>query len=322
MSYPVFVVGVNGSGTTMLSDALGRHPELYMLPDESRVLPYFAHRYPDSILQDSAGRRKLADALGASRAYRLANGKKPVIVEGVESLEPHFGDVVAAVYLTLAAREGKTRWGDKSPMYLQHIELLGKHFPHAKFVHIYRDARDCAQSFHRRWAQEPRRTVYRWKHAIRTGRDQGQKLGSRRYMEVAYESLTEKPEESMRCVCEFLDLQYDPVVLESSMRWMDETAKQVSQGKIVRNSGRWKSYFSEVEVRELERIAGRMLHELGYEATELGDEDPDAFRLWLWKWGDRLRFTTDHFKSYGFFSLPAYLLRVRDALRQARMNRF
>lgn len=322
MSGPVFVVGVNGSGTTMLSDALGRHPGLYMLPDESRVLPYFAQRYPDSSLQAPAGRRALADTLGASRAYRRANGKKPVVVEGVDSLEPRFEAVVGAVYLTLAGAEGKTRWGDKSPMYLQHIELLATHFPDAKFVHIYRDARDSAQSFHRRWKQEPRRTVYRWKHAIRAGRAQGQQLGSGRYLEVAYESLTEKPEECMRRVCEFLELRYDPVVLVSSMRWMDETARQASQGRIVRNSGRWKSYFSEGEVRELERIAGRMLDELGYEVTERGDEDPDVFRLWLWKWLDRLRFTMDHFKSYGVSSLPGYLRRVRDALRQATMNRF
>ena len=29
---PVFVVGMNGSGTTMLADSLGRHPELYYAP--------------------------------------------------------------------------------------------------------------------------------------------------------------------------------------------------------------------------------------------------------------------------------------------------
>jgi hypothetical protein len=37
---PVFVVGMNGSGTSMLADSLGRHPELYMTRRETRILPY------------------------------------------------------------------------------------------------------------------------------------------------------------------------------------------------------------------------------------------------------------------------------------------
>lgn len=28
---PVFIVGMNGSGTTMLADSLGKHPDLYAL---------------------------------------------------------------------------------------------------------------------------------------------------------------------------------------------------------------------------------------------------------------------------------------------------
>lgn len=37
---PIFVVGMNGSGTTMLAESLGRHPEIYSMPQESKVLPY------------------------------------------------------------------------------------------------------------------------------------------------------------------------------------------------------------------------------------------------------------------------------------------
>ena len=37
---PVFIVGMNGSGTTMLADSLGKHPDLYMFPNEAKVLPF------------------------------------------------------------------------------------------------------------------------------------------------------------------------------------------------------------------------------------------------------------------------------------------
>ncbi|MDP1558113.1 MAG: hypothetical protein Q8K59_01495 [Nitrosomonas sp.] len=34
---PVFIVGMNGSGTTMLADSLGKYPDLYMFPLEAKV---------------------------------------------------------------------------------------------------------------------------------------------------------------------------------------------------------------------------------------------------------------------------------------------
>lgn len=37
-SEPIFIVGMNGSGTTMLLDCLGRHPQLYGFPLHSRVI--------------------------------------------------------------------------------------------------------------------------------------------------------------------------------------------------------------------------------------------------------------------------------------------
>ena len=38
-SAPVFVVGMNGSGTTMLLDCLGRHPDLYAFPRKRGLSP-------------------------------------------------------------------------------------------------------------------------------------------------------------------------------------------------------------------------------------------------------------------------------------------
>jgi hypothetical protein len=319
---PVFVVGVNGSGTTMLSDALGRHAALYMLPMESRVLPYFAQRYPDALLHEARVRRALADELGASRAYRHANGKQPLVLADAESLAPSFQSVAGAVYSTLASAQGKSRWGDKSPMYLQHIGLLATRFPLARFVHIYRDARDSAQSFHRRWGQEPRRTVYRWKQAIRLAREQGQSIGSARYLEVGYEALTEDNEAGMRRICAFLDLPFDSAVLESSMRWMDESTRKMAQGRMVQNSGKWRNYFSPAQIDALERIAGGMLHELGYQVTRQGDEQPSALQLVLWKRLDWGRFTFAHLKKHGLKGMESLGRRVHDALRQDKINKY
>src|SRR5262245_30850077 len=115
--FPVFVVGMNGSGTTMLADCLGQHPQLFVLGYESKVLPYFAsraQRYGD--LADARNRRRLADDIGKTRPFWQANHRAPLVLEEQRLAQcSTFGEIVSQIYGSLAARKGKSRWGDKSP---------------------------------------------------------------------------------------------------------------------------------------------------------------------------------------------------------------
>jgi len=306
----------------MLAEALGRHSKLYMLPQESKVLPYFAQRFSDTALAEPLVRARMAQALGATRAFYACNGNANVELGPADALPPNFAGIVDALYRRFARDQGKERWGDKSPMNLQHITLLGERFPHASFVHIYRDGRDAAQSFHRRWRQNPRRSIWRWKHAVREGRRQGQLLGPERYMEVSYEMLTADPQKHLAQVCSFLGLSFEPALLDASMRWMDSQTRASAQGRIIPNRDRWRSYFDADEIDTLESIAGRLLAELGYETKQQGDSEPNRWLLQAWQLMDRWHFTVDHFRRYGWHGTVAYAKRVVDARRQARVNRY
>ncbi len=321
---PVFVVGMNGSGTTMLADCLGRHPDFYMFPRETRVLPYLMRRAGrGGDLDRIAGRRELADGLGRSRAFRLENGGRAVRVADEELASVGFAATVDAVYRRFARAQGKTRWGEKTPMYVQHMVALGRHFPHARFLHIYRDGRDAARSFHRRWGFEPRRTIYRWKNVIADGRRQGAQLGPGRYLEIRYEELTAEPEAVLRRVCAFVGLAFVPAVLTSSMRYADPALAARGQGRIVANSGGWLTYFTPGEQVALERIAGRMLDELGYEVRHCrGDADPPALALALWQMGDRLRSARRQLRVAGWHRLSLLWQRARESLIQGQTNRY
>ncbi|MHC4307726.1 MAG: sulfotransferase family protein [Planctomycetota bacterium] len=316
---PVFIVGMNGSGTTMLADCLGNHPDLYVFPYETRILPHFISRMKFyGNLSEESSRRKLANALGRSFAFWRANNNKQVILDDESLKQPGFSGVVDSLYRYFSASEGKTRWGDKSPMYLQHVSLLATHFPEARFVHIYRDGRDVAQSFHRRWKKDPRRTIYRWKKIVGTGLDQGHGLGSHRYMKVKYESLTADPEAQMKEICEFLALDFDPSLLVSSMRQMDP---EIQTDTIIHNTGKWREYFTEKQKEELELIAGRFLCELGYAVTKTpGNVDPPASRLYWWELCDHLQLTRFQLENYGIRYLPIYFRKTISALLQRITN--
>jgi hypothetical protein len=270
----VFVVGMNGSGTTMLLDCLGRHPQLYAFPKETRLIPYLMSRveaYGD--LQVDANFLALWDEVRNLGVFRLTNEDAPV------PLPPDWRDrprglaaVLDAQFSYFAAREGKRRWCEKTPQHVQHLRALAELFPTAKFVQVVRDGRDCAASFHRRWRRQPQLTIYRWKKVVAAGHDQGQRLGDERYLEMRYEDLTAAPEISLRRICEFLDLPFDAAVLESARPHMQTGDAGDGRG-LQKNSGKWQKYFTVAMQQRLERIAGRQLAHYGYQT---GSPDADA----------------------------------------------
>jgi hypothetical protein len=281
---------MNGSGTTMMLDHLDCHPQLYGFRLETKVLPFYLNRqsrYGD--LQADDNFRRLFDEMRRAFPFRQANGGSPV------ELPAHWSQVQrtpAAIFDHLmkhfAAQDGKSRWCEKTPMHVMHIAHLARAWPGAQFIHLIRDGRDCAASFHRRWGYKPEASIVRWKFCLRAGRQQGLPLGEGRYIEIRYEALTVNPEAELRKVCTFLGVEFTTVMLDSS-----RSGKRViglGSAKIRPNDRSYAAYFSEAQCEKLEKIAGAMLMEFGYCTRHpQSDVDPPPSRLRLWMLRDRVR---------------------------------
>src|SRR5919204_3146147 len=216
MAPPVIVLGVGRSGTTLLRVMLDRSSEI-AIPYESFFVTPLAHRH---------GRRpKLDDFVDdLGRFYQLyewgidPEDVRPRLRDGMTT-----GEALSAVFEVYAEHEGKPRWGDKTPLYMQHLPLLERLFPGALWVHLVRDGRDAALSFlelpdgfaGKTWAQ-PRTVAQfaaRWRAEIRAARKLGSHAGGR-YLELRYEDLVAEPERELRRVCEHASLTWEPKLLE------------------------------------------------------------------------------------------------------------
>lgn len=290
---PVFVVGMNGSGTTMLLDCLGRHPQLYGFPQETRLIPYLMAReakYGDLSVDENFSR--LWDEVRSLPAFREVNDNVPVpLPDDWRACKRGLASILDAVFRHFAAKEGKRRWVEKTPQHVQHITALAAMFPRAKFLHMIRDGRDCAASFYRRWYRQPELTIFRWKKVVAMGSAQGERLGPSRYREVRYEDLTARPEPALRAICEFLGLPFDPAVLESDQPYMVVDAAEDARG-LRPNSGKWERYFAPRTCDRLERIAGSQLARYGYH-TSRPDSDVDISR-----WQRRYWSATEVLRAY------------------------
>lgn len=323
---PVFVVGMNGSGTTVLLDCLGRHPLLYAFPHETRLIPWLMAKLPSyGNLADDANFRRLWDDVQRLPVFCLANGGEPLpLPEDWQQHERSLAAVLDVAYRFFARQQAKRRWCEKTPQHVQHLEALARLFPDAKFIHVVRDGRDCAASFHRRWKRQPELTVFRWKKVVMAGHRQGSRLGPERYLEVRYEDLTAEPEPWLRKICDFLDLAFAAPMLESAQPYFQSDASGPRSG-LRRNSGKWQQYFQSVMLDRLEAIAGATLAQFGYQTQRAdADQDLSALQRRYWTVMEVVRQYSAEImqKLRGEIERPwrVILLKPVTALRQRRHN--
>ena len=266
----MIVLGVRRSGTTLLRVMLDRNPEL-AVPDESYFVPQLARRHrtpvdPAAFLDDLRRLPTLVDW-----------GLSPASVQAL--LRP---GMTTAVFAAYAAERGKARWGDKTPLYLQHVDLLERLFPDARFVHLIRDGRDAALSFlsvpaglmTEGWGH-PRDAAgfaCQWATEVASARELGARVGGQRYRELRYEALVADPEGELRTVCSFAGLEYDPAMLDYVGQ--TDSARKAHQQRLNepprQNVREWRTEMSESDRHAFEEVAGALLAELGYEVEIRG----------------------------------------------------
>jgi hypothetical protein len=295
---PLLVLGVRRSGTTLLRVMLDRNSQL-AVPDESYFVPQLADRHRGRVDMDA-----FVDDLrrvGTLREWQV----DPDDVRARLRPGMSVGEAIGAVYETYAAAQGKPRWGDKTPMYMQHLRLLERLFPHALYVHLVRDGRDAAASFMQMpagivtesWGH-PRSVAgfaRQWGTEIRAARALGSRVGPGRYLELRYERLVESPEDVLRQICTFAGLPWEPVMLDYADN-VDVSARPHQQNlKRPPTTGlrNWRTELARADVEGFEEVSGDVLAELGY---ELGDPARGvrpgprarakllAYRVQAWAW--------------------------------------
>jgi hypothetical protein len=275
MAPPLVILGVGRSGTTLLRVMLDRNSEL-AIPYETFFVPQLAHRHGrrpnlDEFVEDLARLRTLYDWGIRPEDVR------PRLREGMATSE-----AIAAIFETYAERQGKPRWGDKTPLYMQQLPLLERLFPDALWVHLVRDGRDAALSFlelpegfsGKTWAQ-PRTAAQfaaRWRTEILSARRLGRRAGSR-YLELRYEDLVAEPERELRRICEHGSLPWEPEMLDHTR--VSDAANMPEHRNLAQpptpGLRDWRSQMSRDDALAFEQVAGDVLGSAGYELL-----NPDA----------------------------------------------
>lgn len=214
-SQPLFIMGCQRSGTTLVSSILNSHPNISIY-HESFLFHIFSRElkfYGD--LSKHNNLRLLAIDLAfviKSQAREIGKGK-PAFSPSVEDIlelssEPSFNGLYTAIFKLYAYANEKSRGGDKTPENYQYLKTIKEGFPSSPIIYLIRDPRDVILSSQKIFGTSLEKAAYMWNEAYQTY----SALSENAHL-VKYELLVTEPETSLKQMCHYINEDYTESLL-------------------------------------------------------------------------------------------------------------
>ncbi len=126
--------------------------------------------------------------------------------------------IIESVLHTYCQKQNKPGWLEKTPNHLRNVKRIKEYFPAARFIQIVRDPRDSALSMGKLpWAPE---SALANAYILRQWYDeflaQVNEIPSSDLFTIRCEDLVDDPKTVTQSVCDFLNLEFDPAMLDTT----------------------------------------------------------------------------------------------------------
>ena len=287
MNLPIFIIGSPRSGTTLIRLILTCHKNI-VIPPECGFAVWFYDKYKN---WEQPGRNDpllkefIRDLMHSRKIEHWKIDEKDLAKFLQQRAPSSYPELVSCVYEWYGVSQGRNfrRWGDKNNFHIDHILTIKDMFPTTYFVHIVRDGRDVACSY-KKLSERNINSVYaprlpdriediaeQWKNNIEIATRSFASIGWENVCEVRFEDLILETEATLRNLCNKLNEDYDPSMLEYHLKnaecglepkeflpWKEKNLRPPIPTEV----GRYKSELSEHEIHVFESIAGRELGNL------------------------------------------------------------
>jgi hypothetical protein len=233
---PIFLLGTQRSGTTLLTRILSAHSGLY-IQNELPMQGLFDTPIDKEILLQRFTR-------SIARIH-----KKQLSIEESKEL----------------------RWGLKDPLLTYQLEHLATYFPDSKYILIVRDGRGVVNSYmDNRWGLGTNvfSGAKRWKEEIQLQTEFAKRFKDN-CLSIRYEDLISDLESTLVSICTHLDITYDSAMLtyhKAPMEFDDNRENRNTQKAPDKKLGqKWRDILTSRQVGIIEYVAGKELEQYGYQ---------------------------------------------------------
>lgn len=296
MSSPIFIVGAQRSGTTLLRLMLNAHSQI-AIPEEGTFWMPLLRRFKQNTdrIIDKAQLQRYFQYIERNTQFSLWGMNPANVFERIEQKDGGctLAELMSGLYEAYAQCQDKTVWGDKTPSFFRMVPVLADLFPKARFINIIRDGRDIYLSWRRLDPTKKNVSVSaaEWLFKLYKAGNSLKTISQSRRLETRYEDLVADPDATLRNICKFLDVEYEDAMLnfwKTSDRYIgrhhsDLIFRPVSHESICK----WKKQFTRREIANFQFIAKKALKSYGYELSPVCSDHTETFFdvSWQLAWG-------------------------------------
>lgn len=213
---PFFIIGSKRGGTTLLRMMLNSHPDLG-LPPESHFLIPILKRFKPTITPNQQERQEIANHIFTGGRFETWQTTEGEIIELFDQLAPKttLAALIDAVFQLEISKHSKSKWGEKTPEYIDIIDDLALLYPKAKFIFLVRDGRDVINSLKSKgwegWSIYQRGNY--WNKCVNAILNFPLAHPNPSLL-IKYEELVLQTEQTLRKICLFLDIPFKRSMLD------------------------------------------------------------------------------------------------------------
>ena len=175
----------------------------------------------------------------------------------------------------------------------RHISRALALFPDLRIVHLLRDPRDVARSsIGMGWAGNVYYGIDHWLDTEADWTNVSPQVPHENVLTVHYENLISEPEATLRAMCSFLNVDYEPAMLE-----YDKTSTYSKPSKEL--TFQWKHKQSQREIALVENKIGKLLTDRGYEPSGVVPHAPSVLEKASLKFDNKRAQWTRRVRRYG-----------------------
>jgi len=303
---PVYVAGLERSGTSLMYALLASHPRIAMTR-RTNMWTHFYNQYGD-LANDGNFERCLQGMMTYKRLIKLEPEPERIRQEFRQG-PATYGRLFGLLEEHFAERQDKPRWGDKSLHTERYAEAIIEAFPRARILHMMRDPRDRFASSLKRWGRTKGGVGFgtaMWLSSLEMAQANVTRF-PRNYMIVRYETLASEPETTLREISDFIEEPYAPEMLlmgdadsfsgSNSSYDLDRPRGVISTSSI----GRYRKVLSARQIAFMESRAADGMEAMGYRPDHpslarrdrltlaLGDVPLNLARMAFWRLRESIR---------------------------------